>query len=273
MNFSVIVPCHNPVPAYLEQALVSVMRQLDDTRNQLLLIDDGSDPPLIAPIGWRLIRLEDVGGCRATNMGYAQAQEELVHVLHPDDWVLDGFYQAIRGAAEAEPTAALYATQRLFADEDGVVRQAPRATWLHGPRKFQPLHHGNPLAVAACAVRRGFRWNETLVHSADWEMWVRLTHFHGACAVDWPLAVWRIHSGSHTTRLMQEADNLRDILRMGDIVSEYAPVQKLEFRAMLARIARSQERMYREKGELRWSEMNAAFAREMESSVPRRLVT
>src|SRR5271170_7282193 len=98
------------------------------------------------------------------------AQEELIHILHPDDWVLPGFYQAVEAAVKHNQTAALYATHSVYVDAVGRPLFCPRPSWLSGNgRVFQPIHQGNPLCVAGCVMRKSFYekwggWDTRLRH-------------------------------------------------------------------------------------------------------------
>lgn len=288
-KFSVVIPCHNS-HVTLNQTLRSVRSQLDDS-HQVIVLDDKShvssaDVTKLLANEYRCqhVRNDEKSewrGCLTTNKGVSLADNDLVHVLHPDDWVLDGFYHAVAQVADAHPSKALYATKHLVADENSVVYQAPAPRWLREGGKFQPLHEGNPLAVASCVIRKSFYqehggWNETLIHTADWEMWIRATTLGGAVDIDWPLAVYRANTneGNHTSRLMREADNLRDCLKLADVVKQYAPdlIEMVKFRAHIAYIARKQEKWFRELQDFQAAEANAQFAREVESTLPPRSI-
>lgn len=277
MHFSVFVPCFDPDPAQLAQALDSVVSQLDRRRNQVVVFDDRSaDPSVCARAAERarvtLVRPDaELGGVRTHNACFAMAEHELIHVCHPDDYVLRGFYDSVAAAAALRPDVALYAAHCLTADRDGRVFQAPRPDWQPaGPRSFLPLHEGNPLCVCACVLRRSWLdasggWDERLFHTADWECWVRAATQGGAFALDWPLAVFRAHPGNHTNRLARSARNLRNYLALADVVRGYAPelVDDAAFRAYVARRAREQERAFRKAGELTAAAANEQLAREL----------
>lgn len=281
MKFSVFIPCHNPDPVLLEETLQSVTSQLDRRANQIVVFDDCSAaPPVVAAAAARhrvtLVRSDaDLGGCKAHNACYAMAEGGLVHVCHPDDRVLPGFYDAVRAAAACEPGRALYAAHSVLVDQKGRSFAVPRPRWLGEDGRWAwPLHQGNPLCVPACVLSRrclddsgGYGlWDERLYHTADWECWLRVTEAGGAVCLDWPLAVWRTHPGNHTDRLARTADNLRNFLALADVVRGYAPhlVDDDAFRAYVARRARAQEQHYRAAGELFAAEANAALALELE---------
>lgn len=278
MKFSVLVPCYSPIPDQLRHCLRSITSQLDLRQSEVIVLDDCTpDPAVCADVvagfpGVRLHRTDrELFGCATTNLGFSLAVGEFLHVVHPDDWPLQGFYRAILQAANHVPGVSLYATNHLDCDEHGRPFDAPLTNWLRGARQFQPLHEGNPLAVSACVVRRSFYlehggWDESLIHTADWEWWVRATTLGSACQIAYPLACFRHHSASHTSRLKRDASNLADYLRMAEKVATYAEVDHTAFRAYVARRARRQAEEFAAKGDAEAAAMNEAFAKELEGA-------
>jgi len=292
--FSVLVPCYRPDLDQLWRCLGSIVSQLPLGSEVILLHDAhphgsgapsllGRDFPTVNYVTWE----EDLGGCRTVNRGIELASEEYIHVCHPDDWVLPGFYEHVAVTTRLRPRLALYATQAVWCDGAGVPTHTPRPLWLKDRHTFQPLHLGNPLCVAGCVVRRSFvqefgGWRPELIHTADWEMWARAATLGGACAIDWPLCCHTEGEGNHTSRLMRAADNLRDYLRLADVVKGYMPVDLPAFRRYVAARARAQEAYYRSlvkrdegyqrasgPGALVWeeaAEANARLAEELEAT-------
>lgn len=256
IRFSVLIPCHNPDRAQMRHCLRSIVTQLDTSTHQVIVLDDQSLTPLDGLVrefpGVRYHRTEEeLFGLKTTNLGFYLAEGDLVQVVHPDDYLLRGYYSAVVEAATRFPDRALYATCHLECDEFGRAFSAPSIDWLGADGKtFRPLHEGNPLAVAACCYSRAFiakhgGWDERLQHTADWEFFARTTTLGGAVAIGWPLACFRHHAGSHTGRLMRTADNLRDYLSMADAASAFMPVDMAKFRAYVGRRAQMQAEQFR----------------------------
>lgn len=276
MRFSVIIPAHNPDPEQLRWCLTSIVKQLPPDEGEVLLIDDASEPSLLGMAGEfpgvRHVATEgELFGLATTNLGLSLARGDLLQVVHPDDWVLPGFYATMQAARAARPGLALYAAQSLQADEIGRTFAAPSVSWLESERGFLPLHHGNPLGVAACCVTRDFYrrhggWHADLYHCADWEYWCRATTLGGALDVHWPLAVYRHHGVNHTSRLMRTADNLRNYLTCAEVVAGYAPaaVDWPEFRRYVAARARGQETHFLRLGDEIAAEANRLLADSLE---------
>lgn len=273
MKIGVVIPCHNPNLDELSWCLSSIAPQLNAGEDRVLIVDDASREPIRGSGDVEMLRLGvEVGGCEATNVGlrFLAPHVDWVHVLHPDDWVLKKFYATVKHMTAMKPHLSLVATNTVYVDEAG------RATQVQDPTAdvCRPLHLGNPLEVPACVVSAAFAmqhpWNETLCHTADWEHHIRACMCGGGANVGWPLAVRRIHDSNHTSRLAREAENLRDHLRLAEIVKEYAPdlVEMVKFRSWLAAKARAQERVFRNRADFASAECNARFARELESSIP-----
>ncbi len=275
MKFSVIVPAFNPDPDQLLHCLGSIYQQLDLRHNEIIVIDDHSpDASVCRRVvyqfpGVRLHRTDrELWGCATTNLGFAMAKGELLHVVHPDDAVLQGFYRTILQAAEQVPDVALYVTDHIECDERLRPFDAPQIDWLAGG-KFQPLHAGNPLAVAATVVRRSYvekhgGWDVRLPHTADWHFAHRAATLGGACHIGAAKACYRHSASNHTGRLKRSADNIRDYVNMAKVVEEYAPVDWPAFYAYVARRARVQVAEFAARGDHEAAAMNEAYAKELE---------
>ena len=125
---SVVMPVHDPAPAFLRAALHSVLSQ-PYTRFQLVLVDDGSRDPAVrallreAAARHRSVRLVERDACggvsRATNSGVEAAAGGWTAFLdHDDELSLD----ALTGVAErilAEPDLQVIYTDQLKIDVDG----------------------------------------------------------------------------------------------------------------------------------------------------------
>lgn len=270
--FSVMIPCHDPDLSMMEQTLCSVRSQLPPGVHQVCVIDDASkEPDAIKNMALRhaceYVRPEiELGGVMAHNLCLSLASHELIHLLHPDDWTLNGFYHHIEEMARLSPDRALYCTAAIVVRADGTPYAAASLEAMgFSPTAFLPLHHGNPLCVAACVTRKSFflehgGWHPDLYHTADWEYWVRAT-IKGGCAVhDWPLACWRVHQHNHTHRLARTGRNLQNFVRCGEVVSEYMPVDWRAFRLYIASRARGQAAQFRACGDMAGAAANEELA-------------
>ena len=105
-SVSVIIPAFGR-QRQLQAAIQSVSRQLADG-DEVLVVDDGSDPPLSidfgderSPANLRLLRLaQNSGPAAARNFGIEHARSELIAFLDSDDHWLNGKLAAQRAAIE-----------------------------------------------------------------------------------------------------------------------------------------------------------------------------
>lgn len=226
--FSVMIPTFN-CAEYLRVCLQSVLAQdFGPEAMQIEVIDDCStldDPKAVVDELGRgrvtFTRQENnLGAVGNFNTCIRRATGELVHILHGDDLVLDGFYSQVARRAAELPSAGMYASAVRFVDEGGGVRgETSLSAFGQGvSRNVHAFDLGTPLQFAGTVVRRdayeelgGFL--PGLVHVADWEMWIRVVASRGVAAVPEPLAAYRVFEASHTAGLVRTAENLADLER------------------------------------------------------------
>lgn len=229
--WSVMIPTFN-CAKYLRQTLESVLVQDPGLEQmQIEVIDDCStldDPEaVVQELGKGRVlfyRQPQNGGAIANfNTCIARSRGQLVHILHGDDWVLPGFYAAIKSQVDKYPgQGALFASRVFFAGEDGyytgVTKRVPEFE-NQICRDLSAFWFGTPLQFAGVVVRRSFYeeyggFDPGLIHTADWEMWVRAVESEGGVILPDTLAAYRVFSGNDTGRLMRTAENLVDRERL-----------------------------------------------------------
>jgi glycosyltransferase involved in cell wall biosynthesis len=281
-RWSVMIPTYN-CANFLGQTLVSVLAQdLGEEQMQIEVVDDRStlDDPLAV--------IRKLGGCRVgfyrqqSNVGIVgnfntclqRSRGELVHVLHGDDYVASGFYDQVESAARAHPEIALFAVRSRIVDENGkFIHFMPLGRFMEKPtRDASELLYGNCLMASAVVIRRSFYeihggFLPVLKHVADWEMWARATGRGGRLYLKEPLAIYRFFSGNDTSRLMQTAENLRDHLRLRDImILQYPTFDRHRFNSAVAMHSRLQTDRFRKLNLPEAYACNRAFLHEL---VPR----
>ena len=223
--WSVAIPTFNPRRDYLESALRGVLDQDPGPEvMEILVIDDaspaGSPEPWVREIaGDRVVfhrEPRNLGLAGIWNRCIALSRGEWTHILHQDDAVLPGFYDALR----SRPPAAAAAFCRWFLmDGEGVAGtfgplERPHPGLL---RDFATvLCTGVHIVCASIAVKRsvyeqigGFR--PDLYHALDWEMWMRIASLYPIHYHPEPLASWRVHAGATTAKQIRTGANVRDI--------------------------------------------------------------
>jgi glycosyltransferase involved in cell wall biosynthesis len=256
-----MIPTYNCAPL-LAVCLESVLAQdLGPELMEIVVIDDHSehdDPSSIVERlgGGRVSFLshpDNLGPVTTFNDCIMRARGEFVHVLHGDDFVADGFYAEIRRLVTSVPSAAVYATRHTMVDDTGAFRDTSEA--IDDSSVTSAFALKNPLQFCSTVVRRsaleqcgGFIPN--LIHTADYEMWVRLSARFGLAASPEVLASYRIFDAQHSAGLRRTAGNLIDLERATVLLAQNQDLPLSDDRLRsLRNTARGQAAAFRERGD------------------------
>jgi glycosyltransferase involved in cell wall biosynthesis len=265
-TWSVMIPAYN-CTRYLRQTLQSVLSQAPGLEKMHIeVVDDHStidDPEsLVKSVGGGRVAFyrnpQNLGAVANFNNCIRRSRGRWVHILHGDDLVEPGFYRAMEACMNQHPNAALLAARSHHMDDGGVVRvTSPRVPVLESfTTQPRPLFLGNHLRTPGVVVCRSFYeqhggFLESLVHTADWEMWCRAIARQGGVMLPLPLARYRESAGNDTSRLMRTADNLRDTARLGSVLSRlYADFDSPAFLQMLRLNAWNQLQDFEDRGDV-----------------------
>jgi len=284
--WSVMIPTFN-CAKYLKQTLESVMAQdPGEAQMQIEVVDDCStldDPEAV---------VRQVGGGRVTfhrktcnegatanfNTCIERSRGYLVHILHGDDYVLPGFYSRVAQEAREHPDISAFFVRCQIVEEDGTLELlTKRLSFLERPgRRAGELFDHNDLATPGVVIRRSFYEKSggffpSLVHCADWEMWVRATQTGGALFINEPLAAYRFFSGNDTSRLRRTGETFRDNLRLGNIWRhQYADFNRARFDRLVGVRALELSELYRQKRDREAAAANREIWKEL-TPLPRRM--
>ena len=255
--WSVMIPTYN-CAEYLQQTLESVLEQAPPLEEmQIEVVDDRSmkdDPEAV---------VRRVGGGRVAffrqpaNVGpqanfttcIRRARGQWVHILHGDDMVRDGFYATLRGGIDRSPDAQAAFCRFITMDAaNGWLESSDHEQ--DGAGLFVDLVGRlaifNLIVFPSIVVRRtayealgGF--HPALFHSADWDMWKRIAAHFPVRYEPEPLALYRIHPLSDTSRLMQTGANIDDARHAIAIAEHYLPADRA---ARLSQRARLHHALY-----------------------------
>lgn len=102
MRLSIIIPCYNAEP-YIGELLKRLYPQLNP-EVEVIVIDDGSKVPFLAPVpGVKVIRQENGGASSARNRGLNEAQGEYIAFIDADDLVSDDYIERIFAELDKNP--------------------------------------------------------------------------------------------------------------------------------------------------------------------------
>ncbi|MBV8886847.1 MAG: glycosyltransferase [Chroococcidiopsidaceae cyanobacterium CP_BM_RX_35] len=237
--WSVMIPTYN-CANYLRETLMSVLAQdLGSEVMQIEVIDDHStedDPAAV---------VEEIGQGRVTfyrqpqNVGHTKnfqtclerSRGTLIHLLHGDDCVLNGFYCKLQQAfAENSDIGAAFC-RYIYMDEHGHWQLI---SLLEKPQSGVLDHWLEKIAVEqriqtpSIVVRREIyetlgTFDSRLSWTEDWEMWVRITAHYPIWYEVEPLALYRMHANSSTGRRTRTGENIRDLRKAISLMKDYLP--------------------------------------------------
>ncbi len=237
--WSVMIPTYN-CANYLRETLASVLSQ--DPGSELMqieVIDDCStkdDPQAVVDeLGKGRVTFyrqpENVGHTKNFETCLMRSRGKLIHLLHGDDLVRDGFYQKMQKGFETQPEIGAAFCRHIFMDENSnwqkiseieQLKSGILNNWLEKIAIIQRIQ------TPSIVVRRNVyetlgSFDSRLAWSEDWEMWVRIAANYPIWYEIEPLALYRRHSNSNTAGYQKTGENVRDIVRAINIIESYLP--------------------------------------------------
>jgi hypothetical protein len=250
-RWSVMIPTYH-CAHYLRETLAHVLAQDPGPEAmQIEVVDDHStadDPEsVVREVGSRVafFRQErNVGHSRNFDTCLRHARGHLVHLLHGDDYVLDGFYRVMERPFAEHPGIGAAFSRYTVVDEHGrrLLDSAPierESGVLQG--WLERIAGGQQLQPPAMVVRRsvyerlgGFD-SRIRTYGEDWEMWVRIAASYPVWHQAEVLAAYRVQTGSLTARATRTGQNLRDLAM---VIETNARVLPSDRAAQVSRVAR-----------------------------------
>lgn len=243
--WSVMVSIHDRVQN-VERVLSSVLRQADDAM-QIEVVCDFRDAESQAAIGAEVARVgagrvgfhplpERAGHPHVLNRCIERARGRWVHVLHDDDWVEPGFYEALRKGIESDPEAGAAFCQHSIVTQAG----AEPSLWHSWAERETPGLIGDWLGriavecrvqFSAMAVRRdvyerlgGFC--PDALSAFDWEMWIRIAARYPVFYVPDTLAGVGRDATAETSRLVRNGEQIKDAFVALDLAARHLPPER-----------------------------------------------
>ena len=224
---SVVMPCRNG-ERWLAEALQSVVEQHEPGIEVVFI--DGSDSEASMKIAesfagrlaLSIHRRPDLGsGIAKTGFGVQEARADWITMLHVDDLWLPGRGAALRRWLAARSNAVMHLHPAYFIDGQGKrlgIWRCPLPAGeaaVPGELLLERLLVQNFIAVPATAIRRDAflhvgGMDESLWHTADWDLYLKLAavgtvHYHPE-----PLACFRIHGNSLTMTGSRDLEDYRN---------------------------------------------------------------
>jgi glycosyltransferase involved in cell wall biosynthesis len=229
---SVLMPTYNG-ERYLRETFASLAAQ-DEHGFECVVIDGGSTDGTRDIID-EFSRVLDVrlftqpelpNWVSKTNFAFGQAHGEHVCMLHHDDLWLQGRANAVRGALERHPQAALVLHASTLIDANGRALGQWSCPLDAEPRVYQPeellerLMVQNFVSVPSPTFRRETALavggiDGALWYTGDWDFYLKLARTGPTIYLDQALSAFRLHGASLT---VTGSRNIEDFQRQLDTV-------------------------------------------------------
>jgi predicted dehydrogenase len=232
-----MIPTYN-CARYLEATLRSVLAQDRGPKAmQIEVVDDHSiadDPEeVVARVGGGRVdfhrQAENLGVVGNLNACLQRSRGELVHLLHGDDLVLEGFYRTLDDRLGEYCDAGAAYCRHLYVDERGrrldvAPLEPPSSGILADGARF--LATEQRIMTPCIVVRRSVYeqlggFDDRLSCAEDWEMWVRVAARFPVYFEERPLACYRLHDDSNTGRNLHNGLSLDYARRAIELFAEY----------------------------------------------------
>jgi glycosyltransferase involved in cell wall biosynthesis len=238
--WSVMIPTYN-CASFLRETLASVLAQdPGPDMMQIEVVDDHStqdDPEaVVEELGKGRVtfyrQTENVGHTRNFETCLKRSRGHLIHLLHGDDYVLDGFYRELQPAFEQHPEIGAAFCRQIYMDEHGHWLSFSKleqqesgilANWLERIAITQRIQTPSIVVRREVYEKLG-GFDRRLSWAEDWEMWVRIAAQYAFWYEVQPLAAYRKHSTSNTVKYVRTGENIRDVCRVIEMIKHYLPV-------------------------------------------------
>lgn len=248
IKWSVMIPTYN-CAKYLEITLLSVLGQeLLENLMQIEVIDDCStkDNPeeVVKRIGKGRVSFyrqeKNVGVTRNFNTCIDRAKGELVHILHGDDYVGTDFYKKSAEIFSKNKNIGILITSGYIVNEKNcIIGDFGDYNLKSNSNDVSSIVYSNPIKTPAVVIRRAAynkigKFDNSLVHCADWEMWTRAINQTNVYLLDEKIAYYRHFDGNDTSKLIKKGITMLDYERTYNIFLKYSyPITKKKVKKIL----------------------------------------
>jgi glycosyltransferase involved in cell wall biosynthesis len=222
--WSVMIPTYN-CAKYLPETLTHVLAQASGPEvMQIEVVDDCStDNPaaVVDQIGGGRVdfyqQVKNVGHIGNFETCLNRSKGKLVHLLHGDDYVRNGFYRKMRRGFEEHLEIGAAFCRQIFMDEYSHWQSISALEQMESgilENWLARLAADQRIMTPSIVVRRdvyeklgGF--DLRLICSEDWEMWVRIAAHYPIWYEVEPLALYRMHLESNTGRHIRTGEDTK----------------------------------------------------------------
>lgn len=239
--WSVIITVYNRLH-HIEQALRSVIAQASSPEEmQIEVINDGANreiqdeiEAIVKAVGGERINFykhpKNVGHPHIFNICIERARGEWVHILHDDDWIKPGFYNALRCGIEKSPNVGAAFCRQLYTDNRGNPRLSPLERETPGiiENWVEEIGIWCRVQFSSMIVRRdvyekvgGFC--PQAGSAFDWEMWKRIAVNYPVWYEPETLVCFHKDATTETSQLLKSGGQIADTRSAIEISRRYLP--------------------------------------------------
>jgi len=241
--WSIMIPVYN-CSQYLPDVLHSILSQdMGADIMQIEIIDDASTDAdvkcIVENIGGGRVQYyrqeQNVGSLRNFETCLNRSKGHLIHLLHGDDRVINGFYKNITQLFENFPDAGAAFCNYNFIDEYGNFKKSFQLeetesgilnNWLVRIAELQKIQFVGMVVKRKVYEHLGSFFG--MSYGEDWEMWVRIAKNYPVAFTPEILAEYRTHSRSLTSRTALSGIMYHDMCKVINIIQGHLPLQDRE---------------------------------------------
>lgn len=239
--WSVMIPVYN-CAQFLTATLDSVLSQdLGEDVMQIEVVDDASTDADIASIVHEIGKgrvsyfrqQQNLGSLRNFETCLNRSRGHLVHLLHGDDRVRQGYYQKIDELFKQYPQIGAAFCRFSYIDDSGKrLHDHDAEQDADGILNNWLLSLGEKQRIQYCAVTVKREVYEKLggfygvTYGEDWEMWMRIARHYPMAYTPKILAEYRMHLQSISGQAFTSAKNLLDLQWVINTSQQYLPEAK-----------------------------------------------
>ena len=241
-KISVMIPTYN-CAHLLQKTIESVLDQdLGEELMQIEVIDDcSSDNPeqIVKDFGRGRVRFfrqeKNVRHVKNFQTAIQRAEGEIIHLLHGDDYVLPGFYEAmLKMYADHSEIKACFSRNYSVNGAGDIIHSSSLMQETNGVLKdFFSLEVTDQfIQTPSITVKKEVyqtigTFNPTLSWTEDWEMWARIAKHYPMGYITAPLACYRVHDTSSTSQKKITGENVLDLIRLKKILMNHCDTNEL----------------------------------------------
>ncbi|MEM9214619.1 MAG: glycosyltransferase [Cyanobacteria bacterium P01_F01_bin.150] len=239
---SVMIPTFNPVEDLFRKTLHSLLAQqssIDFNHLQIEVVDDASTEidveSIVYEVGHGKIHFfqqpQNIGLIDNWNYCLKIARGKWIHLLHQDDIILAGFYGHLKtGIERASDIGAAFCRHFHIDRQDNQIHVSTceRANAGVLENWLERIAVSQRIQFASILVKREVYENiggfcQAARSAADWEMWQRIATYYPVWYEPEPLACFRKHNDSESSRLIATAENVSDARCAISVAQSYLP--------------------------------------------------